>query len=140
MRRGMFRSVVTTLVLVLLTTAGVLATAGLASASLRSGHVVFTITSPIPMALTACNGNTCQVITNSGTNVTNWATSTTAPNAVCTYAEYFENDTIIAESSSTCLSAGQQANANWSDPGKFPAGTKLCTAWTGIAGRPCNTV
>ena len=51
--------------------------------------------------------------------MTNWATSTTAPNSVCTYAEFFENGTIIAESGTTCLSAGQQGNADWSDPGKF---------------------
>jgi hypothetical protein len=44
--------------------------------------------------------------------VTNWATSTTAPNSVCTYAEFFENGTIIAESGTTCLSAGQQGNAD----------------------------
>src|SRR5208283_620992 len=140
MRRRIIRSAVTTLALVVLATAGVLGTAGLASAGLTSGHVAFTITSSSPMALTACNGNTCQVITNSGTTVTNWATSTTAPNSVCTYAEFFENGTIIAESGTTCLSAGQQGNADWSDPGKFPAGAQLCTAWTGVAGKPCNTI
>ena len=130
----------TPVAVVVLVAAALLGTAGLVSAGVRSGTAVFSITSPSPLDLTACAGNTCQVITNSGTTVTNWATSTTAPNSVCTYAKYFENGTIIAESGTTCLSSGQQGNANWSNPGKFPAGAKLCTAWQGIAGKPCNTI
>jgi hypothetical protein len=133
-------SAVATVALVVLAAAAVLGTAGLASAGVTSSSVIVRAASPSPLALVACAGNTCQAMSVSGTTVTNWATSTTAPNSVCTYAEYFENGTIIAESSSTCLSAGQQANALWSDPGWFPAGTKLCTAWTGIAGKPCNTI
>jgi hypothetical protein len=134
------RSAVATVALVVFVAAALLGTAGLASAGVTSSSVIVGIVSPSPLALVDCAGNTCQALSISGTTVTNWATSTTAPNSVCTYAEYFENGTIIAESGSTCLSAGQQANSNWSDPGWFPVGTRLCTAWTGIAGKPCNTI
>ena len=133
-------SAVITVTLVVFAAAAVLETAGVAFAGVTSGAVAVSTTSPSPLDVVACAGNTCQVLTVSGTTVTNWLTSTTAPNSVCTYAEYIENGTIIAESGTTCLSSGQQANADWSDPGKFPAGAKLCTAWTGIAGKPCNTI
>ncbi len=140
MPQRMIRSAVATVALVLLASAATLGTAGLASASVTRAAVGPSTTSPSPLDLIACAGNTCQAISNSGTYVNDWATSTTAPNSVCTYAEYFENGTIIAESSPTCLSAGEEANALWTDPGNFPAGARLCTAWKGIAGKPCNTV
>lgn len=89
---------------------------------------------------TTCNGNTCQVVTGSGTKVTSWYTQTTAPAAVCTFAKYLENGTVIAESSETCLKAGEEASATWNSPGSFPAGTTLCTTWTGISGKPCDTI
>ena len=140
MSPGVIRSAVVTVALMVFAAAALLETAGLASAGVTNGAVAVSTTSPSPLDLVACAGNTCQVLTVSGTTVTNWLTSTTAPNSVCTYAEYIENGTIIAESGTTCLSAGQQGNADWSDPGKFPAGAQLCTAWTGIAGKPCNTI
>jgi hypothetical protein len=140
MLQRLIRSTGAVAVLVLFVFAAVIGTAGLSDASVTRGAVILSATSPAPMALTACDQNTCQAIANSGTTVTDWATSTTAPNSVCTYAVYFENGTIIAESATTCLSAGQQGNADWPDPGKFPANARLCTAWTGIAGKPCNTV
>lgn len=94
----------------------------------------------VVLTATTCQGNTCQVVDGSGTTVTNWYTQTTAPSAVCTYAKYFENGTVIAESGKTCLKAGGSASANWADPGSFPVGTVLCTSWVGIAGKPCDTI
>jgi hypothetical protein len=108
----MICSAVVTVVLAAFSAAVVLGTAGFASAGVTSVPVVVGVPSPSPLALIDCAGNTCQAIANSGTTVTNWATSTTAPNSVCTYAEYLENGTIIAESGTTCLSAGQQGNAD----------------------------
>jgi hypothetical protein len=140
MPQRMMRSAVATVALVMFAAAAVLGTAGLASSGATNRAVGLSTTLPSPLPVTACAGNTCQAMSISGTTVTNWATSTTAPKDVCTYAEYFDNGTIIAESSETCLSTGQQANALWSDPGSFPARAKLCTAWTGIPGKPCNTV
>lgn len=92
------------------------------------------------LAQTNCAGNTCQVIDNSGGTVSDWYSATTAPSAVCTYARFYEDGTLIAESGSTCLSAGQEASANWSNPGTFPSGTTLCSSWYGIAGEPCTRV
>jgi hypothetical protein len=94
----------------------------------------------VPLTASSCNGNTCQWVYGSGTTVTDWYTQTTAPSAVCTYAEFLENGVIIAESGGTCLSAGGEAAANWTNPGSFPVGTKLCTTWAGIAGKPCATI
>ncbi len=91
-----------------------------------------------PFAETACSANTCQVIDSSGDTVTDWYTETTAPSAVCTYARYYANGTLVAETGSKCLSSGQEATANWSNPGAFPSGTSLCTSWYGIAGEPCT--
>ncbi len=93
-----------------------------------------------PAALTNCAGNTCQVIDNSGSNVSDWYSATTASSAVCTYARYYEDGTLIAESGTTCLSAGQEATANWSNAGTFASGATLCSSWYGIAGEPCTKV
>ena len=90
-----------------------------------------------PFAETACSANTCQVIDSSGDTVTDWYTETTAPSSICTYARYYANGTLVAETSTKCLSSGQEATANWSNPGAFPSGTSLCTPWYGIAGEPC---
>lgn len=92
------------------------------------------------LTATTCNGNTCQVVSGSGTKVTSWYTQTTAPSAVCTYAKYLENGAVIAESGQTCLTSGGSASATWNNPGSFPVGTVLCTTWVGINGKPCDTV
>ena len=92
------------------------------------------------LAQTSCAGNTCQVIDSSGGTVSDWYSATTAPSAVCTYAPCHEDGTLVAESGSTCLSAGQEASANWSDPGTSPSGATLCSSWYGIAGEPCTKV
>lgn len=92
------------------------------------------------LTATGCNGNTCQVVSGSGTEVTSWYTQATAPSAVCTYARFLENGTIIAESGNTCLKTGQSASATWNDPGSFSTGTVLCTSWAGISGRPCDRI
>lgn len=89
---------------------------------------------------TACNGRTCQVVSGSGTKVTSWYTQTTAASAICTYARYFENGIVIAESGETCLRAGEATSATWNNPGRFAAGAVLCTAWSRITGKPCDRV
>lgn len=94
---------------------------------------------PEPLAQTSCVGNTCQTIVNSGLNVTDWSTGTTVPISMCTYARFYQNGTLIATSSSTCIPAGTSASSNW-DPGSFPAGTSLCSSWSGVAGKPCTPI
>lgn len=89
---------------------------------------------------TTCNANTCQVVSGSGTEVTSWYTQTTAPSAVCSYAKYLENGTVIAESGHSCLKAGESASGTWNNPGSFPVGTVLCTTWAGIPGKPCDRI
>ena len=64
-----------------------------------------------PFAETACWANTCQVIDSSGDTVTDWCTETTAPSSVCTYARYYANGTLVAETGTKCLSSGQEATA-----------------------------
>ena len=92
----------------------------------------------VPPAETACSANTCQVIDSSGDTVSDWYTETTASSSVCTYARYYANGTLVAETGTKCLSSGQEATANWSDPGTFSSGTNLCSSWYGIAGEPCT--
>ena len=141
MRQTMIRSAGALATLMLFLVAAVLGTTGLSSASVTRGAVVVSASSPGPMELTACDQNTCQVIANSGTMVTDWATSTTAPNSVCTYAEYIENGTIIAERARRRVcQPDRKATPTRLIPANSPANTKLCTVWTGIAGKPCNTV
>lgn len=103
-----------------------------------AGQAVAGTAPAAPSAETACSANTCQVIDSSGDTVTDWYTQTTAPSSICTYARYYANGTLVAETGTKCLSLGQEATANWSDPGTFPSGTNLCSSWYGIAGKPCT--
>ena len=91
-----------------------------------------------PLAETACSANTCQVLDSSGDTVSDWYTETTASSSVCTYARYYANGTLVAETGTKCLSSGQEATANWSGPGAFSSGTNLCSSWYGIVGEPCT--
>lgn len=92
------------------------------------------------LTATTCSGSTCQVLSGSGARVTNWYTQTTAPGPRCTYAKFLENGSLVGESGSTCLSAGHLGSTDWSNPGYFPLGTRLCTTWVGISGEACDTV
>jgi len=94
----------------------------------------------VPLTASTCQANTCQVVDGSGSTVVSWYTETTAPTAVCTYAKYLVNGKVVEESSQTCLSAGKQASATWSQTNSYPAGTVLCTTWSGISGKPCATI
>ena len=103
-----------------------------------AGPAVVGTRSAAPSAETACAANTCQVVESSGDTVTDWYTETTASSSVCTYARYYANGTLVAETGTKCLSSGQEATANWSGPGAFSSGTNLCSSWYGIVGEPCT--
>ena len=139
MSQGVIRSAVVTVPLVVFAAAALLETAGLASAGVTSGAVVVPITSPSPLDLDASAGNTCQVLTLLGTTVTNWLTSATAR----------------TRSARTPSTSERHDHRRKRDRRVFPPDNKemrtgrtqvssqqaeVCTAWTGIAGKPCNTI
>lgn len=91
------------------------------------------------LSASTCAGNTCQFIDGTGMTVTEWYSQTTAPSAVCTHANFYASGALVAQSASICLSAGGSTSASW-DPGSFPAGTNVCSEWTGVPGRPCDRI
>lgn len=93
-----------------------------------------------PLTATTCNGDTCQTVSGSGQYVSTWESETTAPDSTCTKAQFFENGTLIAESGSTCLTSGEDSSATWEPEENFPIGAQLCSQWTNIPGKPCDTI
>jgi hypothetical protein len=94
----------------------------------------------IPLSADTCSDSVCIYVVGSGLNVSSWTTTVVLPSSMCSYAKFLENGVVIAESPEGCASAGDQLSTEWVNPGNFPNGTRLCNAWSGIAGEPCITV
>jgi hypothetical protein len=93
-----------------------------------------------PLSANGCNQNVCIHIVGSGTTVSRWSTTAVLPSKMCSTAEYWDDGYLIYEGTSKCGSAGAKVSSYWSDPGAFPVGTQLCSTWTGVAGKPCETI
>ncbi len=93
-----------------------------------------------PQTASGCNQSVCIYVEGSGTRVTYWSTTAALPTSMCTVAKYWANGVLVYEGNTKCGSSGRQVFSYWSDPGYFAAGTVLCNTWTGISGRPCETI
>lgn len=93
-----------------------------------------------PLSASGCNQSVCIYITGSGTDITNWSTSATLPTSMCTIANYWANGNLVNQGNEKCGDAGASVYSYWPQPGYFGPGTQLCSTWTGVAGRPCETV
>lgn len=90
-----------------------------------------------PMGASGCNVNVCIDVDGSGLQVTNWRTTASTSTYRCEYA-YFKRNGNVIKVLSDCGSG--TLSANWSSPGWFSHGDKLCNTWSGISGQPCVTV
>lgn len=97
-------------------------------------------TATSPLTASGCNQNVCIYVVGSGTQVTKWETTADLPTAMCTVAKYWANGVLVYEGTIKCGSAGGSVMSYWSRPGHFAAGTELCNTWTGIPGKPCETI
>jgi hypothetical protein len=93
-----------------------------------------------PQTASGCNQYICIYVEGSGTQVTYWSTTAALPASMCTVAKYWASGVLVYEGNTKCGSSGAQVSSYWPSPGHFAAGTQLCTTWTGISGRPCETV
>ncbi len=93
-----------------------------------------------PQTARGCNQNVCIYVEGSGTQVTYWSTTAALPASMCTVANYWANGVLLYEGNTKCGSSGGQVSSYWSNPGRFAAGTQLCNTWTGIPGKPCETI
>jgi hypothetical protein len=93
-----------------------------------------------PDSANGCSGAICIAITGSGLHVSDWTTSVVIPRTMCSSASFFANGVLVAVGSNTCGTSGDQLVADWSSPGNFANGTVLCNTWTGVSGKPCETV
>lgn len=91
-----------------------------------------------PMSASGCNQSVC--ITGSGTEVTNWSTSATLPASMCSVADYWAAGNLVYQGNEKCGAGNGSVFSYWPKPGYFAPGTQLCSTWTGVAGRPCETV
>lgn len=93
-----------------------------------------------PLTASGCNQQVCIYVTGSGTRVTWWSTTAVLPSSECSVAKYWANGVLVYDGNSKCGSAGTEVSSYWPDPGYFSAGTQLCNTWTGVPGKPCETV
>ena len=96
--------------------------------------------SSLPASASGCNQRVCIHVTGTGTHVTRWSTTAVLPSSMCTFAEYWANGVLVYVGNTKCGSAGDEVSSYWPDPGSFSVGTQLCNTWTGIAGKPCETI
>ena len=93
-----------------------------------------------PLTASGCNQDVCIYVEGSRTQVTYWSTTASLPASMCTVAKYWANGVLVYEGNTKCGSSGGRVSSYWSDPGYFASGTELCSTWTGIPGKPCETV
>ncbi len=93
-----------------------------------------------PLTASGCNQNVCIYVEGSGTQVTYWSTTAALPASMCTVAKYWANGVLVYEGNTKCGSSGAQVFSYWTDPGYFAAGTQVCNTWTGVPGKPCETI
>jgi hypothetical protein len=93
-----------------------------------------------PQTARGCSQNVCIYVEGSGTQVTYWSTTAALPASMCTVANYWANGVLLYEGNTKCGSSGGQVSSYWPAPGHFAAGTELCNTWTGIQGKPCETI
>lgn len=96
--------------------------------------------SALPQSAGGCNQSICINVEGSGTKVTRWSTSATLPTTMCSFADYWANGVVVDVGTLKCASAGSSVSSYWPEPGNFAVGTQVCNTWTGIAGRPCETI
>jgi hypothetical protein len=117
-------------------------TSGIATASTPA----VTVNSPVPAigivpdSANGCSGAICIFVTGSGLHVSDWQTSVALSKSMCTTASFLVNGTLRASGVSQCGSANTELVSDWSSPGNFPNGSVLCNTWSGISGKPCETV
>jgi hypothetical protein len=93
-----------------------------------------------PQTASGCNQSVCIYVEGSGTQVTYWSTTAALPASMCTVAKYWASGALVYEGNTKCGSSGAEVSSYWSDPGYFAVGTQLCNTWTGIPGKPCETI
>jgi hypothetical protein len=94
----------------------------------------------IPDSANGCSGAICIFITGSGLHVSDWQTTVSLSRSMCSTASFLVNGVLRASGGSQCGSAGDLLVSDWQSPGNFANGTVLCNTWSGISGKPCETV
>lgn len=123
-----------------LVAAAILVTGTIAFGSAIAAGASSNLPAVAPPSASGCNQAVCIYVTGSGTQVTYWSTTAVLPSSECSVADYWANGQLVYKGKSKCGSAGAEVSSYWPDPGYFAAGTQLCNTWTGVPGRPCETI
>jgi hypothetical protein len=94
----------------------------------------------MPDSANGCSSAVCIYVTGTGLHVSDWTTSVALSRSMCSTASFLVNGVLRASGVSQCGGAGDELVSDWSSPGNFPNGTVLCNTWSGVAGKPCETV
>jgi hypothetical protein len=73
-------------------------------------------------------------------HVSDWTTTVALSRSMCSTASFLVNGVLFASGVNQCGSSGTELISDWSSPGNFPNGSVLCNTWSGISGKPCETV
>ena len=86
-----------------------------------------------------CNGSVCIFLTGTGLYVSDWTTRAYPTSYVCSSPRFWRNGVLVATGSTACGGAGSEFVAHYGS-GWFSDGDVLCSTWTNLPGRPCETV
>lgn len=93
-----------------------------------------------PMSASGCNGAVCITLTGTGLSLKSWTTKLTAPAASQTWAEFWKNGILVAQSGSVWANAGDIKKSTYAGSLLFSDNDTVCNAWGGFNGRPCETL
>jgi hypothetical protein len=94
----------------------------------------------MPDSANGCSGAICIFVTGSGLHVSDWTTTVVLSRSMCSTASFLANGVLVASGGSQCGASGDELISDWPSPGNFANGTVLCNTWSGISGKPCETV
>ena len=103
-------------------------------------HAPVPSTGILPPSANGCSGPVCIFVTGTGLHVSDWATSLSLSRSMCSTASFLVDGVLWASGVNQCGASGDELVSDWSDPGNFPNGTVLCNTWSGVSGKPCETV
>jgi hypothetical protein len=99
---------------------------------------------PVPATASGCNGYVCITIDGSGTTVNEIQAQVQNPYSYAynTTGSIYDNGSVIYTFSPVDLSPYPNKDLQtWPNPAHtFAAGDKVCAAYSGISGEPCETI
>jgi hypothetical protein len=93
-----------------------------------------------PMSSHGCSGRVCITLIGSGLTLDSWTTTLSANSTSTSWAEFWVGGSLRGMGSAFTAQSGYLYGSAYTGSLTFSNGDRLCNAWGGFSGRPCETV